>query len=88
MRQDGAWTPDATVAVRRFVDARRRGDTPFDVVVPGESEPGESGAARVEEQERAGAAWWVEAIHPWRFGWTESRPWPADEMRARIAAGL
>lgn len=48
----------------------------FDVVVEGESDPGDAAAAR--QYEEAGATWWLEAR------WTASDP---SEIRTRIASG-
>jgi alkanesulfonate monooxygenase SsuD/methylene tetrahydromethanopterin reductase-like flavin-dependent oxidoreductase (luciferase family) len=88
MRADGPWTPEDTAAVRAFVAGHRVSETPFDIAVPGETRPGdETDAARRAAHEQAGATWWVEAVHPWRFGWRADRPWPLSQMRARIAAG-
>lgn len=39
------------------------------------------------EHERAGATWWIEALNPWRYGWTEGSAWPLAAMQERIAAG-
>ena len=89
MRADGAWDVADTAAVVQAIRPRRGGDdSAFDVAVPGESEP--SDRARVERfaaQERAGATWWVEAIHPWRYGYADGSEWPLQAMRERIQAG-
>ena len=62
--------------------------SPFDVAVPGESDPlDDTRRARFADHEEAGATWWVEAVHPWRYGYTEGAPWPLDAMHARIQAG-
>jgi hypothetical protein len=29
----------------------------------------------------------MEAVHPWRYGWTEGSPWPLSAMIERIDAG-
>jgi len=89
MRADGSWSVDDTAAVVSRVRALRRDvDQPFDVAVPGESEQTDpTRLARTREHESAGATWWVEAIHPWRYGYTEGGPWPLTEMYRRICAG-
>ena len=85
MRLDGRWEVADTAAVARRVRSLRTSDGPFDVAVPGESEPGERD--RYAEHEHAGATWWVEAVHPWRYGYTDGGTWPLAAMRARIDAG-
>ena len=53
----------------------------FDVAVPGESEASDLGRAdRFAEHAKAGATWWVEAVHPWRFGYEEGGAWPTRAM--------
>ena len=64
------------------------GTDEFDVVVPGESEPGDP--SRLElfaAHAEAGATWWVKAVHPWRFGWQAGDPLPEAQMRGRLTAG-
>lgn len=88
MRVDGRWTVADTADVTAFVRRHRVGDAPFDVAVPGESDPDDGGAGdAVRAHAAAGATWWVEAVHPWRFGYEDGGPWPARAMAARIAAG-
>lgn len=87
MRADGPWTVGDTHDVRAAVAAHRDPAAgPFDLVVPGESEPG-----RAPEAARAhadvGGTWWQENVLPWRYGWAAGQPLPADAMRARILAG-
>ena len=57
-----------------------------DLVVPGETEAGLSGPVHVTH-ERAGATWWVEAVHPWRYGLGPESEQAMDRMAERIAAG-
>ncbi len=86
---DGAMTPRDVRDVVRYIAEHRTGDEPFDVVIAGET-PGDdaaAGAAAVAAYEAAGTTWWIEGITPWRFGWTGDRPWPAEEMRARVRQG-
>jgi alkanesulfonate monooxygenase SsuD/methylene tetrahydromethanopterin reductase-like flavin-dependent oxidoreductase (luciferase family) len=88
MRMDGRWEVADTADVVARVRSLRDRDTPFDVAVPGESDAGDP--RRLEgyaEHERAGATWWVEAVHPWRFGWTDGGGWPGAAMQERIVAG-
>jgi len=70
------------------VRSLRASSTPYDVAVPGETDPEDGDRVRrYEEHERAGATWWVEAVHPWRFGWREGAAWPLPAMLERIQAG-
>jgi alkanesulfonate monooxygenase SsuD/methylene tetrahydromethanopterin reductase-like flavin-dependent oxidoreductase (luciferase family) len=89
MRVDGSWEVADTRAVVRRVEAlRERDDAPFDIAVPGESDPADGARAeRFSAHEEAGATWWVEAIHPWRHGHTDGSPWPLEAMHDRIRAG-
>ena len=87
MRIDGAWQPRDTGDVVAWVSAHRPTMDGFDVAVPGETEPGPAAAAAAEAHAEAGATWWMEAVHPWRYGFTDGGPWPATEMADRIAAG-
>jgi alkanesulfonate monooxygenase SsuD/methylene tetrahydromethanopterin reductase-like flavin-dependent oxidoreductase (luciferase family) len=86
MRLDGRWEPADTAGLVAAV-ARLRGSLDgFDVAVPGETAAG-ADAAVAAEHRSAGATWWTEAVHPWRFGYTDGGPWPAAAMADRIAAG-
>jgi alkanesulfonate monooxygenase SsuD/methylene tetrahydromethanopterin reductase-like flavin-dependent oxidoreductase (luciferase family) len=89
MRADGAWDVADTEAVVQAVrSVRRTDDSAFDVAVPGESDPAdEARGGRFAAHERAGATWWIEAVHPWRYGYTEGGVWPVEAMRDRIQAG-
>lgn len=88
MRVDGRWTVTDTADVTAFVARHRVVDAPFDVAVPGETDPGDPAAGdEVRAHAAAGATWWVEAVHPWRFGYEDGGAWPAREMAARVAAG-
>ncbi|MFM6847642.1 MAG: LLM class flavin-dependent oxidoreductase [Terrabacter sp.] len=92
MRVDGAWEVDDTRAVVAYIE-RHRGrevgrDGAFAVVVAGETDPAD--AARRERfaaHEAAGATWWVEGVHPWRYGWKAGDPLPEARMRGRLQAG-
>lgn len=93
MRLDGNWEVTDTAAVAARMASLRTAssagtDLPYDIAVPGETEGGDAGRReRHAEHRDAGATWWVEAVHPWRYGWEESRPWPLAAMRERIEAG-
>lgn len=82
-------TPEDVRDVTRYVAEHRTEEGPFDVVVAGET-PGDdraTGAMIVEPYEEAGLTWWIESIDPWRFGWTDNRPWPTGRMRERVRQG-
>ena len=89
MRQDGSWeVADTTAVVRRVRSHRLADHPPFDVAVPGESEPVDAGRRnRFADHEEAGATWWVEAVHPWRYGYEDSDTWPLHAMEERLRAG-
>ena len=82
-------TPEDVRDVTNYVAEHRTNDGPFDVVVAGETPGGDraAGARIVAPYREAGLTWWIESIDPWRFGWTDNRPWPAVEMRARVRRG-
>ncbi|HEY0166517.1 MAG TPA: LLM class flavin-dependent oxidoreductase [Jatrophihabitans sp.] len=93
MRLDGGWEVADTAAVAARMASLRAAsspgtDTPYDIAVPGETQGDDPGRIeRHAEHRDAGATWWVEAVHPWRYGWQEGRPWPLTAMRERIEAG-
>jgi hypothetical protein len=86
MRGDGRWQVEDTAAVRRFLANDAAGTGTPDLVVPGETEPGVSGPVH-QAHERAGATWWTESVHPWRFGLGPEAEPAVDRMAERIAAG-
>jgi alkanesulfonate monooxygenase SsuD/methylene tetrahydromethanopterin reductase-like flavin-dependent oxidoreductase (luciferase family) len=88
MRTDGQWEVSDTAGVVSRVRSMRAGNDPFDVAVPGETDAEDADRVRrYAEHEDAGATWWVEAVHPWRYGWAEGLPWPLLAMAERIEAG-
>ncbi|MEP6852464.1 MAG: LLM class flavin-dependent oxidoreductase [bacterium] len=88
MRVDGRWEVADTAAVAVRMHGLRSGDDSFDIAVPGESDGADpTRKDRFADHAAAGATWWVEAVHPWRYGWDEGSPWPTDTMRERIDAG-
>jgi alkanesulfonate monooxygenase SsuD/methylene tetrahydromethanopterin reductase-like flavin-dependent oxidoreductase (luciferase family) len=86
MRIDGAWEPHDTAGVVALI-GRYRDLAGFDVAVPGETGPGAAGVEAAAAHQAAGATWWVEAVHPWRYGLTDGGRWPLEEMAERISAG-
>ena len=88
MRVDGPWRVDDTAAVANRIRELRTSTRAFDIAVPGRAAltilPGSTdiGSARTP-----GATWWVEAVHPWRYGWREGQNWPLTSMRARTTPG-
>jgi hypothetical protein len=89
MRLDGRWEVADTAAVAsRIAGLRAAAAPPFELAVPGETAGTDPGRRqRYAAHRDAGATWWVEAVHPWRYGWTEGAPWPLAAMRERIEAG-
>ena len=87
MRIDRPWQASDTREVVAFVSGHRPTMDGFDVAVPGETEPGPAGVALAASHADAGATWWMEAVHPWRYGFEDGDPWPAREMASRIEAG-
>ncbi len=85
-------TPDEWRELLIYVQAHRTITTPFDAVHSG-STPGDhptQAAEIVEAYANAGVTWWIEAIDPWRFGWSFEVPWAAEAtvlMRERIRQG-
>jgi hypothetical protein len=90
MRTDGGWEVADTAGVRALVDGLRNEEAsaPFDLAVPGETAGDDDARGLLHaDHEAAGATWWVEAVHPWRFGWTEGAAWPLEAMHERILTG-
>jgi len=88
MRLDGRWAVADTAAVAARVAKHRTSNAPFDVAVPGESEPDDlDRLERFAAHAEVGATWWVEAVHPWRYGYEVGAPWPLAAMHDRILAG-
>jgi alkanesulfonate monooxygenase SsuD/methylene tetrahydromethanopterin reductase-like flavin-dependent oxidoreductase (luciferase family) len=82
-------TPDEVRDLVAYINAHRTSDSPFDMVIAGAT-PGDDPAQAAEiagAQAAAGATWWIEGIHPWRFGWNYPDPWPVETMRERILQG-
>ncbi len=86
MRLDSTWDPPDTAGVAAVIERHRGTLDGYDVAVPGETD-GAAPAPVVRAHADAGATWWVESIQPWRFGFTDSGPWPWRAMTERIAAG-
>ncbi len=85
---NGSWSLKDTIGLVSRIKKLRSSDTPFDVAVPGVSDPNDDTRHEVAaEHSAAGATWWIEALDPWRYGWTEGAPWPLSAIRARIEAG-
>jgi alkanesulfonate monooxygenase SsuD/methylene tetrahydromethanopterin reductase-like flavin-dependent oxidoreductase (luciferase family) len=88
-KQGGPMLPQDVRDMMDYIAPYRVSTTPFEVVIAGET-PGHDLAQSVEHVapfEAAGATWWIEGIHPWRFGWDSSGPWPGEPMRERILQG-
>jgi alkanesulfonate monooxygenase SsuD/methylene tetrahydromethanopterin reductase-like flavin-dependent oxidoreductase (luciferase family) len=90
MRAVGPWQIADTAAVHDAVVAARTTPESFDLAVPGDTEPDDdSRHDRHAAHEAAGATWWIEGIHPWRYGWRGDphETWPTQQMLDRISAG-
>ena len=88
MGPDGHWDVQDTAAVAHRLRSLRTNDHHVDVAVPGETNGTDTHRTdQFTQHETAGATWWVEAIHPWRYRWTEGAAWPLDAMENRIAQG-
>jgi alkanesulfonate monooxygenase SsuD/methylene tetrahydromethanopterin reductase-like flavin-dependent oxidoreductase (luciferase family) len=88
MRLDGTWGVADTAAVAARIASLRTTAAPYDLAVPGETQGGDPARLERYAQHRdAGATWWIEAVHPWRYGLGEDAPWPMAAMRERIEAG-
>jgi hypothetical protein len=87
MRTDGQWEVADTAAVAERMRSLRTDAAPFDLAVPGESDGADDARhALHQEHARAGATWWVEALHPWREDLPPGAAWPSA-ARGRIDAG-
>jgi hypothetical protein len=87
MRADGAWEVADTAGVHALMDELGAPSEGFDVAVPGETNGEDEERREVHAaHQAAGATWWVESVHPWRFGWTDGLPWPLGAMHDRILA--
>lgn len=78
---DGRWlTPDEVREVAAYVEPRRTGDDPFDIVVAGYvgNDAPEVAAARLRAYAQAGVTWWMEGF------WWDDTP---DFVRARLRQG-
>lgn len=76
----GIPTPEEISAMREYIRANRKEDTPYDVIVEGET-PGDdrqAAIAAVQTYAEAGATWWLESR------WTES---DLEAVRTRIRQG-
>ena len=79
---------DTAAVVQRLRSLGVLEGSAFDVAVPGESDASDLGRAdRFAEQAKAGATWWVEAVHPWRYGYEEGGVWPTRAMEELIHSG-
>jgi probable F420-dependent oxidoreductase len=82
-------TPDQVRDVISYVRQHRQSEAPFDVVHRGTTsgENPERDAEIAASYAEVGATWWLENIHPWRFGWNQQGSWPMSAMRERILQG-
>ena len=84
-----ALTPQQIKDVVAYIGEHRTSNAPFEVLHRGTT----SGEDRAQDLEivaayaEAGATWWLENIHPWRFGWEGEGAWPIEAMRDYISKG-
>jgi hypothetical protein len=73
-------TPAEIQAMKAFIDANRTQDTPFDIIMEGQTplDDPENAAKMIRQWEEVGVTWWVEAM------WEDSDP---DKVLARIRQG-
>jgi alkanesulfonate monooxygenase SsuD/methylene tetrahydromethanopterin reductase-like flavin-dependent oxidoreductase (luciferase family) len=82
-------TPDEIRSLGAYIARFRTTSEAFQLVTAGIT-PGDDparGAQLVSTYADAGLTWWLEDIHPWRFGWQWDGRWPVEEMEARIRQG-
>jgi len=83
---DGSLSPNQLRDMLSYINERREGDSPFDVVCMGAT-PGdrpEEDARTIAPYAEAGATWWVENTIPERFVRGRSA---LEQMRERIWKG-
>ncbi len=76
----GPATPAEIREMNEFITTNREGDSPFDIIVEGQTpgdDPGEAGKI-ITPYAQAGATWWIEAM------WSEPEP---DKVLERIKQG-
>lgn len=72
-----------------YVGEHRASDEPFEVLHRGFTS-GEDRALDLEivaAYAEAGATWWLENIHPWRFGREGEGAWPLETIREYVMSG-
>jgi probable F420-dependent oxidoreductase len=82
-------TPEQIREIVAYVGEHRTSSEPFDVLQRGTT-PGDNRDKDLETvaaYEGAGATWWLENIHPWRFGWEGEGSWPLEAIRDYIRNG-
>jgi probable F420-dependent oxidoreductase len=82
-------SPQQVREIAAYIGEQRSSDEPFDILQRGTT-PGEDRAQDLESiaaYEEAGATWWLENIHPWRFGWQGQGAWPLGAIRDYILQG-
>jgi probable F420-dependent oxidoreductase len=82
-------TPQQVKDIVAYIGERRSSNSHFDVLHRGTT-PGDDRDEDLEivaAYRDAGATWWLENIHPWRFGWGGEGNWPLDAIREYISKG-
>ncbi len=86
---DGMLSPDDIRSIAEYIRQHRTSSDPFEFVLAGVT-PGDDpakGNEIVTAYANAGLTWWLEDVHPWRFGWDWEGPWPVEQMREWICQG-
>ena len=80
-------SPDQVREMLAIIRQHRQSNSPFDVVHVGltPDEDRTQDAKYVEPYAEAGVTWWMEEIHPTRWGTNDN--WPLEAMRQRILNG-
>lgn len=87
LRQD--LKPEQIREIVAYIGEHRTSSEPFEVLHWGTT-PGEHPGKDLEivaAYQQAGVTWWLENIHPWRFGWEGEGSWPLDAIRKYVSAG-
>jgi alkanesulfonate monooxygenase SsuD/methylene tetrahydromethanopterin reductase-like flavin-dependent oxidoreductase (luciferase family) len=81
--------PEEVQAMVAYISAQREQQTPFEVVVAGDTDmlPTAEDTAVLTAYAASGVTWWLEHLTPPAFGRTWADPWPTEAFRARIQAG-
>lgn len=82
-------TPEQISDIVAYIGEHRSSNESFDILQRGTTlgEDRDKDLETVAAYEDAGATWWLENIHPWRFGWEGEGGWPLEAIREYIIKG-